>query len=897
MSAPELRGTRNHRPGRLASVTTLARTAGVAAALGVGLALAACGGASPVENAPGRAVATVSVAEAMLPTPTLAVPLSTGAAATPDPLRPPTPVVMPSATPATGAPAPPAADNAPVETAGEAQVPPPTVAPTPTVTLPPDATPLELLALGRQSVAEGNYPVAAASFRAAAEGRDELSEREWVEAELGAAVALFEDGQHEASAAALERVLSLPNPPATPLAGQLVAPVDLHDSAAFYLGRARHATGDYAGAIEALRAYAGNNPDMAAYVQPLIADAFLALGDADGAITALEAANAGAAQRFKVVENRMRLAALYLEQGNTAAAVAQYDAIHDLARTEATKGQMRYLAGQSELRAGNTAAAYERFQAAVNNYPRAADSYNALVALVDAGQPVDEYQRGVIDYYAGAYLPGIDALRRAIDAGAETMPKDAHLFLAWSYEKVGDLTGALAALDAYAAADPQRALFERAEMLHRAGRTDEALAAYDKFAADYPTASESPAARRAAALLADGAGRADAAERYVAFADAHPFDPNTPAALFRAAALTDDAGDTPAAVALWQRVAAQYPANEAGAEALFRLLRLAEADEAAGLDATALAAQVETLRPSNYFALRALDYVNGIAPFTADGALVPLDNAQDGRDEAEAWLRRQLVAEGLSPPAEMNALSPALAAEPGRIIGEKLWQLGLYEAAKAELETVREAYTGDPLANYQLALYFSELGLYRSSIIAAASLLTQQEATVFDAPRFLGRLAYPVHYADLILPLAERYGYDPRLQFALVRQESLFESIARSGAAAQGLSQVIPDTGAWIATRLAWPDFENQDLFQPWVGLNFGAYYLSEQLKNFDGHVQAALAAYNGGPGNAARWYDAAGSDYDAFVDTVDFPETRLYIERIYEGFSAYRHLYGGDGS
>jgi hypothetical protein len=35
-----------------------------------------------------------------------------------------------------------------------------------------------------------------------------------------------------------------------------------------------------------------------------------------------------------------------------------------------------------------------------------------------------------------------------------------------------------------------------------------------------------------------------------------------------------------------------------------------------------------------------------------------------------------------------------------------------------------------------------------------------------------------------------------------------------------------------------------------------------------------------------------AGDDHDLFVDTVDFPETRLYIERIYEGFNAYRYLY-----
>jgi soluble lytic murein transglycosylase len=425
-------------------------------------------------------------------------------------------------------------------------------------------------------------------------------------------------------------------------------------------------------------------------------------------------------------------------------------------------------------------------------------------------------------------------------------------------------------------------------MLNRAGRVDEALAAYDGFVSDYPDAAETAAVQWTAAQLADDA------ERYVALADAFPFDGNAPPALYRAAELTAD-DDLAGAVALWQRLAEQYPANEYGAAALFRLLRLADAGEAEGLDAAALRQQVATLTPSNYFALRAIDFAAGTEPFSADTEMILPDDPADGQAAAEVWLRERLVSAGVVPPEALGALSAGLAAEPGRRIGEKLWQLGLYEAAKAELETVREAYADDPVANYQLALYFQELGLYRSSIVAAASLLRQVGATVFDAPRFLGRLAYPAHYADLILPLAERHDYDPRLQFALVRQESLFESIARSTAAAQGLSQVIPDTGAWIAQRLAWPDFTNDDLFKPYVGLNFGAYYLSEQLRNFDGQVHAALAAYNAGPGNAARWAETAGADHDRFFDTVDFTETRLYIERIYEGFNAYRHLYGSE--
>jgi soluble lytic murein transglycosylase len=225
--------------------------------------------------------------------------------------------------------------------------------------------------------------------------------------------------------------------------------------------------------------------------------------------------------------------------------------------------------------------------------------------------------------------------------------------------------------------------------------------------------------------------------------------------------------------------------------------------------------------------------------------------------------------------------------------GEKLWQLGLYREAKRELEDLRKAHAQDAVASYQLALYFRDLGLYRSSILAADTVLHLTRRTAFAAPRLLGRLSYPVYYRELIIPLAEQYGYDPLLQFAMVRQESLFESFIESFAGAQGLSQVMPATGDYIAGRLQWPDYVSEDLYRPYVALAFGAYYLNEQLERFDGNVYAALSAYNAGPGNAARWIAAAPDDPDLYLERVDYRETRLYIRRIYSSHAVYRFLYG----
>ena len=853
----------------------------------MGVLTAGCGRNDATETATDRVI-PVETIPSLLPTPTLAAPANF------DPLRPPTPVVLPSPTPSSG-------DQTDIQTEAveaELEAAPLTPAddqPVATISLPAGATALELLQLGHQSVLEGDQTTAAAAFRAVVDNPGDLDDGRVAEARLGLAVAMLSQGQHDAAALELESLVETPREARAGAAGDgLVADLVISDVAAFHLGRARASMGDLAGAIDAYTAYLANNPDMAAYVQPLIADAYQALGNTDGVIAALEASLDAPAERFRAVGNRGRLASLYLAKGDYAAAIAQYDAIHDIARTEVTKGQMTYLAGQAEMLAGNAPAAYERYQDAITNYPRAAESYQALVALLDAGITVDEYQRGVVDYYAAAYLPGIDAFRRYIAAAGEDYRTDAHTYIAWSLERLGDIDNALLELETLAELDPEQGLFERGELLRRAGRKAEALAAYDEFLETHADSERAAGVAWTAAVLANEAGEPGAAGSYQFLADTYPFDENAPQALFNAAELLDAGGETDEALALRRRLIEQYPANVHAAEALFRLLLAAESGASEGLDPATLARQVETLSASNYFALRAADYVAGTPPFTADVSLSVPDDPEADRAEAEAWLRERLTAAGIPVPSgDLGALSAELAADPQRIVGEKLWQLGLWPEAKAELETVREAYAGDALANYSLARYFAELGLYRSSIISAAALLRQMNATVFDAPRYLGRLSYPVYFADLILPLSDRFAFDPRLQFALVRQESLFESFARSGAAAQGLSQVIPDTGAWIAQRLAWPDFENEDLYKPYVGLNFGAYYLSEQLRNFDGHVHAALAAYNGGPGNAARWFSTAGGDHDRFVDTVDFPETRLYIERIYEGFNAYRHLYG----
>ena len=76
------------------------------------------------------------------------------------------------------------------------------------------------------------------------------------------------------------------------------------------------------------------------------------------------------------------------------------------------------------------------------------------------------------------------------------------------------------------------------------------------------------------------------------------------------------------------------------------------------------------------------------------------------------------------------------------------------------------------------------------------------------------------------------------------------------------------------------------------MNLTLGLDYLADQRDALGGDLYAALAAYNGGPGNAAQWLSLAQGDPDLFVEVVRYDETRQYLMGIYEVFTIYSRLY-----
>ena len=230
---------------------------------------------------------------------------------------------------------------------------------------------------------------------------------------------------------------------------------------------------------------------------------------------------------------------------------------------------MTYLAGQAEALSSGNAAAFARYQTGIENYPQSYHSYLGLIELVEAGETVDDYQRALIDYYAGAYEPCQEAIQRVLEnheAQQNGRQIDSHLLLAWCQEGLGDLEAALAALDDYAVENQAEASLARAEMLLRAGLVDETIAAYTDYLVDFPEGPDAPQAVWWLAALNEQKGDVETAvAHYQALAANYPRHEDAPEALYRAGWLANGTGDLPSMATMWHQAATDYPGSPYGA--------------------------------------------------------------------------------------------------------------------------------------------------------------------------------------------------------------------------------------------------------------------------------------------------------------------------------------------
>ncbi|HVO68722.1 MAG TPA: tetratricopeptide repeat protein [Aggregatilineaceae bacterium] len=761
----------------------------------------------------------------------------------------------------------------------------PYVTPTPQIVPTPTLPPKVAFSDAEQALHNGDYVGAVSYFNAVITQPDADPELH-ASAIYGLGEAALREGLYDQASAALGQFIAgYPNDARIP-------------QATFLRGDAYLGLSQWQLAIHDFQTYLSLRPGLIdSYVYERIGDAYLALGQPTQSLDAYAKAADATREVASLVALRERVAAGYLNAGQPQQAVAQYDAILAVAQNEPYRASIQYQAAQVEIGMGDVADGYTRLQHLVSDSPTTYAAYQALGVLLSAGLKVDTFQKGLIDYSNEDYQAAIDTFN-TYTSELGYAPANVLMMLGQSYRAVGNAQAALTTfqtvIDSYPA-DPAygEAWLEQGRTLFLAGDTAGAIQKYVQFSTDHPDLPQSAEALwRAGYLYSTLGDTQNALATFDILGQRYPGTDWAQEGLFMGATMAYKASDTGMASQLYGQLAATST-GEYRAAAYLWVGRLYQSDHKDDLARQAYEAAAAA-DPGGYYSIRANDLLNGRAPFQPPAnTILDFDDAAP-LSEAENWLRTTF---GITQDGPLYPLSGQLESDPRMTRGRELLIVGAstaaYGAAENEFEALRKANEDDPLAMYRLAIYFRDAGLYSLSINSAAALITDAGVDDLQVPAYIERLRYPVYYKDLVLPACAEYNLDPLLIFALIRQESLFEGFATSYAAAQGLMQIIPDTGQWIAQQLGWPDYQNSDVYRPYINVQFGTFYLRWILDQVDDLPYVALAGYNGGPGNAAQWLGIAGPDLDLFVQTISLDETRTYIRRIYEQYSIYRTLYG----
>ena len=172
-------------------------------------------------------------------------------------------------------------------------------------------------------------------------------------------------------------------------------------------------------------------------------------------------------------------------------------------------------------------------------------------------------------------------------------------------------------------------------------------------------------------------------------------------------------------------------------------------------------------------------------------------------------------------------------------------------------------------------------------------------ATLRIGKKALGR-GFPLElyaFPDFGIPNVEPIGppVERHVVYAIVRQESEFNSRVVSGANAYGLMQVTAATGRDTAKRFNVAFDQRRLLNDVAYNVQIGSAELGNDISNWRGSYILAFVAYNAGPRRAKEWIEQYGDPRDPKVDPIDWieriplQETRYYVQRVLENMQVYR--------
>lgn len=149
---------------------------------------------------------------------------------------------------------------------------------------------------------------------------------------------------------------------------------------------------------------------------------------------------------------------------------------------------------------------------------------------------------------------------------------------------------------------------------------------------------------------------------------------------------------------------------------------------------------------------------------------------------------------------------------------------------------------------------------------------------------------HPLKYLEYVEAYSEKYSVPKDIIYAVIKNESSYQSDAISYKGAIGLMQITPSTYEWLCSKESPALTDVELLYSPKTNIQYGTLLLSILYSEY-GVWETAIAAYNAGMGNVSKWLENKEYSTDGRLTYIPFKETRSYVKKVTKSREIYSSL------
>lgn len=225
--------------------------------------------------------------------------------------------------------------------------------------------------------------------------------------------------------------------------------------------------------------------------------------------------------------------------------------------------------------------------------------------------------------------------------------------------------------------------------------------------------------------------------------------------------------------------------------------------------------------------------------------------------------------------------------------------INLVELSETELakNLIRKKFTSlisSDKASLNLLELFATAGDYLK-LYQVFALLPFDEQDEITQNRF--HFLFPTPFLSEVKRAESDIGISAAIIYSIMRQESAFDTKARSHADAFGLMQLLPEVAQLTAKKIKWKTIPSaEDLFKPEIIIPLGAAHLKELFSKQQNQFIRAVASYNSTPHAFNGWMKTRfNGNVLEFIEEIPYEETQDYIKLIMRNFIYYKLVLGAD--